>query len=106
MPFCNGVSSLNLGRRKWRPFLMTSRAASARLIFNSPTQRKVASSARGWSKRGSAMTYKVVALEFVVPSVLAIALAIVLSIGAVPLIDNYLGPMDQAEANYSAAGRD
>ena len=24
MPFCNGVSSLNLGRRKWRPFLMTS----------------------------------------------------------------------------------
>jgi hypothetical protein len=34
---------------------------------------------------------------------LAIALAIVLSIGAVHLIDNYLG---QAEANYSAAGRD
>jgi hypothetical protein len=52
------------------------------------------------------MTYKVIALEFVVPTVLAIALAIVLSIGSVHLIDNYLGPIDQAEANYSAAERD
>jgi hypothetical protein len=51
------------------------------------------------------MTYKVIALEFVVPMVLAIALAIVLSIGAVHLIDNYLVPIDQAEANYFAAGR-
>jgi hypothetical protein len=58
------------------------------------------------SKRLSAMTYKVIALEFVVPTLLAIALAIVLSIGAVHLIDNCLGPIDQAEANYSAAGRD
>ena len=32
--------------------------------------------------------------------------AIVLSIGAVHLIDNYLGPIDQAEAHYSAAGSD
>jgi hypothetical protein len=30
MPFCNGASSLNLGRRKWRPVLMTSRTAFAR----------------------------------------------------------------------------
>ena len=81
-------------------------AAFARLTFNSPTQRKMASSGRGWSKRVSAMTYKVIALEFVVPTALAIALGIVLSIGAVHLIDNYLGPIDQAEANYSAAGRD
>ena len=44
------------------------------------------------------MTYKVIALEFVVPTVLAIALRIVLSIGAVHLIDNY-GPVDQAEAH-------
>jgi hypothetical protein len=51
------------------------------------------------------MTYKVIALEFVVPTVLAIALAIVLSMGAVHLIDNYLVPIDQAEANYFAAGR-
>jgi hypothetical protein len=38
--------------------------------------------------------------------VLAIALGIVLSIGAVHLVDNYLGPIDQAEAHYSAAGGD
>ena len=37
---------------------------------------------------------------------LALALTIVLSIGAVRLIDNYLGPIDQAEAHYSPAGSD
>jgi hypothetical protein len=52
------------------------------------------------------MSRKVIIPEFVVPTVLAISLAIVLSIGAVHLIDNYLGPIDQAEANYSAAARD
>ncbi|HEV2948312.1 MAG TPA: hypothetical protein VGX70_13120 [Gemmataceae bacterium] len=52
------------------------------------------------------MTRKVVALEFVVPTVLAMALGIMLSIGAVYLIDNYLGPIDQAEAHYPAAGSD
>jgi hypothetical protein len=46
------------------------------------------------------MTRKVITLEFVVPTLLAIALAI----GAVCLIDNYLGPIDQAEAHYPAAG--
>jgi hypothetical protein len=43
------------------------------------------------------MTRKGITLEFVVPTLLAVALAIVLSIGAVHLIDNYLGPIDQAE---------
>ena len=52
------------------------------------------------------MTRKVITLEFVVPTLLAIALGIVLSIGAVYLIDNYLGPIDQAEAHYPAAGSD
>ena len=52
------------------------------------------------------MTHKVITLEFVVPTVLAIALGIVLSIGAVYLIDSYLGPIDQAEAHYPAAGSD
>jgi hypothetical protein len=52
------------------------------------------------------MTQKRNTLEFVVSAFLAIALAIVLSVGAVHLIDNYLGPIDQAEANYPAAGRD
>jgi hypothetical protein len=41
-----------------------------------------------------------VILDCVVTTVLAIALGIVLSIGAVSLIDNYLGPIDQAEAHY------
>jgi hypothetical protein len=49
------------------------------------------------------MTYKVIALEFVVPTLLAIALGIVLSIGAVYLMDNYLGPIDQAEAHHYVA---
>jgi hypothetical protein len=55
---------------------------------------------------GYPMSRKVITLEFVVPTSLAIALAIVLSIGAVHFIDNYLSPIDQAEANYFAAARD
>jgi hypothetical protein len=51
------------------------------------------------------MTHKVI-LDYVVTTVLAIALGIVLSIGAVCLLDDYLGPTDQAEAHYPvAAGR-
>jgi hypothetical protein len=50
------------------------------------------------------MTNKLITIEFVVPTVLAIALVIVLSIGAVYLTDNYLGPIDQAEARGSVAG--
>jgi hypothetical protein len=50
------------------------------------------------------MAHKVITLEFVVPTVLAIALGIVLSIGAVYLIDSYLVPIDQAEAHHSVAG--
>jgi hypothetical protein len=51
------------------------------------------------------MTTKVMILDFVVTTLLAIALGIVLSIGAVCLIDNYLGSIDQAEAHYPPAGR-
>jgi hypothetical protein len=50
------------------------------------------------------MTHKGITLEFVVPTVLAIALGISCSIGAVYLTDKYLGPVDQAEANRSLAG--
>jgi hypothetical protein len=51
------------------------------------------------------MTHKVI-LDYVVTTILAIALGIVLSVGAVYLIDNYLGPIDQAEAHYpSIAGQ-
>jgi hypothetical protein len=48
------------------------------------------------------MTHKVITLEFVVPTVLALALGI--SIGAVYLTDKHLVPTDQAEANHSVAG--
>jgi hypothetical protein len=43
-------------------------------------------------------------LEFVVPTALAIVLAISLSICAVYLTDCYLGPIEQAEAYYSVPG--
>jgi hypothetical protein len=65
----------------------------------SPTQRKVVI----WSERVSAMTHKEITLEFLVPTLLAIALGILLSIGAVYLTDHYLGPVDQPEAYRSAA---
>ena len=44
------------------------------------------------------MTRKVITLEFVVPTLLAIALGIVLSIGAIHLTDKFFGLIDQAEA--------
>ena len=51
------------------------------------------------------MTHKVITLEFAaVPMVLAIALSVVLSVGAVYLTDKYLVPIDQAEANHHGAG--
>jgi hypothetical protein len=52
------------------------------------------------------MTYKVISLEFVVPTVLAIMLGIGLSICAVYLIDSYLVPIDKAEAHYPVRGSD
>jgi uncharacterized membrane protein YqgA involved in biofilm formation len=48
------------------------------------------------------MTHKVI-FDFVVTTVLAVALGIVLSIGAVCLLDDYLGATDQAEAHHAVA---
>jgi hypothetical protein len=48
------------------------------------------------------MTRKVIILEFVAPTVLAVALAIVLSVSA--MTNHYLGPVDQSEADHSVAG--
>jgi hypothetical protein len=45
----------------------------------------------GQVKARFAMTGKAIALEFVLPTALAIALGILLSIGAVYLADHYLG---------------
>ena len=49
------------------------------------------------------MTNKVITIEFIVPTVLAIMLGIALSICAINLTNRYLGPIDQAEADYSVA---
>jgi hypothetical protein len=80
-----------------------AKAAFARLVFNSPTQRKMIF----WFGVGQSeyprMTHKVIILEFVIPTLLAIALGIVLTISAVYLIDNYLAPIDQAEAEHAVA---
>jgi hypothetical protein len=48
---------------------------------------------------------KEVILDFVVTMLLAISLGIVLSIGGICLMNNYLGPdpVDKAEAHYPAA---
>jgi hypothetical protein len=48
------------------------------------------------------MTQKVITFRFVVPTVSAIALAIVISIGAVYLINKYPLPSNQAEAGRPA----
>jgi hypothetical protein len=45
------------------------------------------------------MTHKAITLKFVFPKVLAIALGIMISIGAV----HFAGPVDQAEANHPVA---
>lgn len=50
------------------------------------------------------MTHKEITLEFLVPTILAIALGILLAIGAVYVTNHYLGPVDQPEAYHSAAG--
>jgi hypothetical protein len=46
------------------------------------------------------MTNKVITIEFVIPTLLAIVLGIVLSMGAVYLTSYYLDPVDQPEAAY------
>ena len=49
------------------------------------------------------MNQKVI-LDFVVPTMLAIALGIALSIGAVYLTDRYMGSADQPETQYTVIG--
>ena len=46
------------------------------------------------------MTRKVITLEFVVPTALAVALGFALSFGAVYLTDHYLFPADPFEADF------
>jgi hypothetical protein len=46
------------------------------------------------------MTHKVITLEFVVPTVLAIGLGIALSIGTVYLMNYYLDSIDQPATAY------
>ena len=44
------------------------------------------------------MTHKMITLEFIVPTVLAIVLGIVLSIGAVYLTNRYFESVDQSQS--------
>src|SRR5713226_5680674 len=98
---------LNFGPSVRNPTLELVISAFAEFsITHSPTQRKVVFLPWGRSKRVSAMTHKVITLEFVVPTLLAIALGIMLSIGAVYLTDKYFGLIDQAEADQSVARSD
>jgi hypothetical protein len=66
---------------------------------HSPTQRKMVF---GSSERVG--TFRVIASEFVVPTVLAVALTIFLSIGSVYLADEYLVSIDQAEPYHPVFG--
>ena len=50
------------------------------------------------------MTCKIFTFEFVVPTAVAAAMAIALSMVAVYLTDKYLGPIEQAEAHGSIRG--
>ena len=50
------------------------------------------------------MIRKVSNVEIVVPTVLAVVLAIVLSIGAIYLTEIFLGPIEPVEAHQSVAG--
>jgi hypothetical protein len=50
------------------------------------------------------MTQKAMTLKFFVPTVLAVALGIMLSIGSVYLTVKYLVLIDHAEADHSVAG--
>jgi hypothetical protein len=72
-----------------------SRENDAERVFNSPTQWKVAFIARGRSKRVPAMTHKAITLKFVALTVLAIALGIMISIGAAHLTDKHSAPIDR-----------
>lgn len=49
------------------------------------------------------MTRKVITLEFIVPTVLAIVLSIILSIGGIYLTNCYLGPVDQPEVRVASS---
>jgi hypothetical protein len=70
-------------------------------VWQFPDSAEGALTAAGVGHSGvSAMTHKVITFEFVVPTALAIALGIALSVGAVYFTAKYLFPVDQLEANY------
>jgi hypothetical protein len=50
------------------------------------------------------MAQEAITLKFVVPTVLAVALGIIIPIGALYVANKYLVPVDQAETNHSVPG--
>jgi hypothetical protein len=75
-PFIREKFTKHVAARKLIKQYFERSPKAARLVFNSPPQRKVASSARGRSKRASAMTDRAITLKFVVPTAVAISLGI------------------------------
>jgi hypothetical protein len=57
----------------------------------------------GLSERVSTMIRKVRRVEIVDPTMLAVALAIVLLIGAIYLTEIFLGPIEQVEAHQTGS---
>jgi hypothetical protein len=54
-------------------------------------------------ERVAAMTRKGITLEFIIPTVVAVVLSIILSIGGVYLTNCYLGPVDQSEIHVAGS---
>jgi hypothetical protein len=73
------------------------------LNFQFPDSAEGVHLALGVGQSEFAMTHKVITLEFIVPTVLAIVLGILLSMGAIYLTDHYLGPAAESEAYSSVA---
>jgi hypothetical protein len=57
----------------------------------------------GRSERASAMIRRLSNVKIVVPTAFAVALAIVLSIGAIDLTEIFLGPIEQVEAHQTGS---
>ena len=81
------------GQKKWAQLQRLA------LLSGSASEQTLASCAWGRSKRVSAMTRKTITLKFVVLTVLAITLGIMVTVGAVHLKDNPIVRNDRAQAN-------
>jgi hypothetical protein len=80
------------------------RSSPPRRLARFPDSAEAGILRRGLAKARFAMPRKTMTFEFIVPTALAAALVITLSIVAVYLTDSYLGPVEPAEAHGYLAG--